>query len=72
MTKELISMAEYLGMLAVMAFMWVIVPWDPDLTRFDIFMAFVTVALIGFGAVVTVEMIYEEIRRLIRRRKRRR
>lgn len=58
----MMTFGELAGMLAAMAFIWAVMPWEPDLSRFDVFVAFISVACIGFAAVAIVEMTVDAIR----------
>lgn len=65
----MITLKEWAGMLVIMMLSWVLIPWEPDLSRFSICCAFFCVALIGFVGVGTIELIYEIILDLIRKHK---
>jgi hypothetical protein len=59
---NIISVKEYIGTLIVMCVIWVMIPWEPGLSRFDVFVAFMAVACIAFAAVALVEMTIDAIR----------
>lgn len=58
----MMTFGELAGMLAAMCAVWLLIPWEPDLSRFDVFVAFISVACIGFAAVALVEMTIDAIR----------
>lgn len=60
---NIISAKEYIGTLIVMCVIWVMMPWEPDLSRLDVAIAFICVACIAFAVVAITETVMDEINR---------
>ena len=65
----MMTLKEFIAIICTMLAVWVMVPWNTGLTRWQIGLAFWCVAVMAFLLVGMIEMIYEAVREWMAERK---